>query len=66
MVNTTFPVMDEVIRIGAMPEFAHQDCVKLKGYDGAPKYSYALTPLSILNTGSITTFLPTSLSTCLK
>ena len=66
MVNTTFPVMDEVIQIRAMPECAHQDCVKLKGYDGAPKYNCTLKPLSILNTGSITTFLPTSLSTCLK
>ena len=66
MVNTTFPVMDEVIQIRAMPECAHQDCVKLKGYDGAPKYNYTLKPLSILNTGSITTFLRTSLSTCLK
>ena len=31
MVNTAFPVMDEVIRIRAMPEFVNQGCVKLIG-----------------------------------
>ena len=49
-----------------MPEFVHQDCVKLIGYGEAHKHSCVLNPLSILNTGSITTFLSTSLSTCLK
>ena len=43
------------------------DCVKLIGsIGGAYKHSCALKPLSILNTGSITTFLPTSFNTCLK
>ena len=46
-----------------MPEFVHQDCVKLIGNDGAHKHSCALKPLSILNTGSIKTFLPASVST---
>ena len=66
MFNITFPVMDEVIQVRAMSEFAHQDCVKLIGYDEAPKHNRAIKPLSILNMGSITTFWPTSLSTCLK
>ena len=35
MVNITFPVMDEVIRVRAMPEFVHQNCVKLIGNGGA-------------------------------
>ena len=46
-----------------MSEFVHQDCVKLIGNDGAHKHSCALKPLSILNTGSIKTFLPASVST---
>ena len=58
--------MDEVIWVGVMPVFIHHDCVKLIGNGGAYKLSCALKPLSILNTGSITSFLPTSLSTCLK
>ena len=29
MVNTTFPVMDEVIPVQAMPEFIDEDFVKL-------------------------------------
>ena len=66
MFNTTFPVMDEVIQFRAMPEFVHQDCVKLIGCGGAPKYDCALKPLSMLNTGSITNFLPTSLTTRLQ
>ena len=64
--NTTFPEMDEVIWVGAVPVFIHHDCVKLIGNGGAYKLSCALKPLSILNMGSITSFLPTSLSTCLK
>ena len=57
MFNTTFLVIDEVIQVQTMPEFVNQD-----SYDGgsAHKYNCALKPLSIL------TFLPTSLSTCLK
>ena len=66
MFNTTFSVMDEVIQVRAMPEFVQQDCVKLIGYVGHPKHKCALKPQSILNTGSIITFLPTSLNTCLK
>ena len=66
MVNTTFPIMDEVIWFQAMSEFLHQDCVKLIGTGGANKHSCTLRPLSILNMGSITTFLPTSLSIYLK
>ena len=66
MVNTTFPIMDEVIWFQAMSEFLHQDCVKLIGTGVANKHSCALRPLSILNMGSITTFLPTSLSIYLK
>ena len=56
MVNTTFPVMNEVIRVRAMPEFLCQDCVKLIGNGGANKLSCALKPMSILNKGSITNF----------
>ena len=58
--------MDEVIQVRAMPEYVHQDCVKLIGYGEAPKHNCAIKPLSKLNVGSITTFWPTSLSTCLK
>ena len=43
-----------------MPEFVHQDCVKLVCPGGAYKDSCALKSLPILSTGSITTFLPTS------
>ena len=49
-----------------MPEFAHQDYVKYIDNVGAHNYSCALNPLSMLNTGSITTFLPTSVSTFLE
>ena len=59
MVNTTFPVMDETIRVRAMPEFAHQDCAKLRGNGGSHKHSCVVKPLSLLNTDSITTFLST-------
>ena len=62
MVNTTFPVMDETIRFRAMPEFVHQDCVKLRGNGGAHKHNCVVKPLSLLNTGSITTFLSILLS----
>ena len=66
MFNTIFPVMGEVIQVQAMPEFVHQDCVKLIGYGGAPKHNCTLKSLGLLKMGSIATFLPTSLSTCLK
>ena len=66
MANSTFPVIDKVIRIWAMPEFVHLDCDTLISSCGAHKHSFALKPLSILNTGPITTFLLTSLSTYLK
>ena len=52
-----------MIRVRAMPEFVHQVCVKLIGNGGVHRHRCALKPLSILNTGRITTFLPTSLST---
>ena len=51
MVNTTFLLMDEMIRVRAMPEFVHQDCVDIIINDGAHKHSCTLKPLSILNTG---------------
>ena len=38
MATTTFPVIDEMIWICAMPEFVHQDCVKLIGYGGVPNH----------------------------
>ena len=63
MFNSNFPVMDEAIQVRAMTEFVHQVYVKLIG---AHKHSYALKPLSILNMGPITSFLPTSLSTFLR
>ena len=47
-------------------EFVYQDCVKLIGHGGAHKHSCALKCLSIQNICSITNFLPTSLTTCLK
>ena len=59
MVNTTFPVMDEVIWVRAIPEFEHQVCIKLIGSSGPHKHSCALKPVFILNTGSITTTLST-------
>ena len=62
MVNATFCVMDKVIWVRAMLESVNQDCDD----NGAHEYNCALKPLSILNTGSITTFLPTPLSTCLN
>ena len=52
--------------VRAKPEFVYQDCVKLIGHCGAHKHSCALKSLSIQNTCSITNFLPTSLTTCLK
>ena len=51
MVNTTFLLMDEMIRVRAMHEFVHQDCVDIIINDGAHKHSCTLKPLSILNTG---------------
>ena len=66
MTTTNFRVMNEVVRVRAMLEFVHQDCVTLLGFSGAHKHSCALKPLSILNASSITTFLSLSLSTCLK
>ena len=59
----TFPEMDEVIQVWAIPEFVHQDCVKLIGSGGAHKHSCALKHLFIRNMCSITA---SSLSTCLK
>ena len=58
--------MDEVIQVQAMPKFVHQDCVKLIGSGEATKYNCALKPHSILNKSSVTTFLSTTQSTCLK
>ena len=66
MFNTTFPVMDKVIQVQGMPESVHQDCVKLLGHGEAPKHNCALKCIHLLNVGSVTIFLPTSLSTCLK
>ena len=66
MFNTTFLVTDEVIQVQAMPKFVHQDCVKLIGFGEATKYNCALKPHSILNKDSVTTFLSTTQSTCLK
>ena len=63
MFNTNFFVMVEVIQVWVMPEFVHQNCVKLIGSGGAHKHSCALKPLFLLNTGSFITFLPTSIST---
>ena len=62
MVNSTFPIMDEVIRVWAMSEFVRQVGVKLISSGGAYKHSFALKPLAILNTGPIIIFLLTSLS----
>ena len=61
ILKITFPIMDEVIPVRAMPEFLHQDCVKLTDYGRAPKHNCVLKPLC-----SITAFWPTSLNTCLK
>ena len=58
--------MDELVWGRAMTEFVIQDCVKLTAYGGAHKHRCVLKPLSILDMYSIATFLPTSLSTCLK
>ena len=66
MVNSMFSVIDEVIRVSAMPEFVHQVCVRLISSGGAHKHSFTLKSLSILNMDPITTFLLTSLSTFLK
>ena len=44
MVDSTFPTMDEVIWVWAVPEFIHQDCVKLTGSGGANKQSIVWTP----------------------
>ena len=63
MVNSTFPIMDEVIRVWAMSEFVRQVGVKLISSGGAYKHSFALKPLAILNTGPTIIFLLTSLST---
>ena len=67
MFNTTFLVVDKVIQVRTMSEFVpHLDCVKLIDNVETHKHSCALKPLPILNTGLITNFLPTSLSTCLN
>ena len=66
MFNTTFPVMDKVIQVQGMPESVHQDCVKLLGHGEAHKHNCALKCIHLLIVGSVTIFLPTSLSTCLK
>ena len=47
MVNSTFPLMDGVIRVQGMPEFVHQDCFKLTDKGGTHKHSCTLKPLSI-------------------
>ena len=52
--------------VRAKPEFVYQDCVKIIGHGGAHKHNCTLKSLSIQNTCSITTFLPKSLTTCLK
>ena len=49
--------------VRAKPEFVYQNCVKLIGHGRAHKHSCALL---IRNICSITNFLPTSLTTCLK
>ena len=56
----------EAHRTGFKPSQNCQNCVKLIGHGGAHKHSCALKSLSIQNTCSITNFLPTSLTTCLK
>lgn len=58
--------MDELIQVQAIPDFVHQDCVKLIGNGGAHKHSFAVKLLSILNKCSIATFLSASLIACLK
>ena len=62
MFNTNFSVMNEVIQVRAVLEFLHQNCDKLIAYGGDFKHNSAVKPLPILNTGSFTTFLPTSLN----
>ena len=57
MVNSTFPVMDELIWVWAMPEFVHQDCVKLIRSVGAHKHGFPLKPLSYKFSSSLSTFL---------
>ena len=42
MINTTISVMDEVIRVQAMPEFMHQDFVRLIGNTRAHKHKLCL------------------------
>ena len=44
MVSTTFLVIDKVIRVQAMSEFAHQDFVQLIGNGGPYMHSCALKP----------------------
>ena len=51
MVNATFLLMDELIRVRAMPEFVHQDCVDILINGRSHKHSCTLKPLPILNTG---------------
>ena len=46
--------------VRAKPEYVYQDGVKLIGHGGAHKHRCALKSLSIQNTCSNTTFLPTS------
>ena len=61
MVNTTFPIMDKIIRVRFMPElYIDQDCVKLIRHVGAYKHSCALKSQPISNIGPITTFLSNS------
>ena len=47
IVNSTFPLMDEVIQVQGMPEFIHQDCFKLIDNGGTHKHSCTSKPLSI-------------------
>ena len=57
MVNSTFLVMDEVIRVRVMPEFVHRVCVKLIGNGLAYKHSCALRPLYWSHTTFLRTFI---------
>ena len=66
MFSTTFLVMDRVIQVQAIPEFVHQDFVKLIGNGGPYKHGCTWKPLPILNLCLITTFLPIYLSTYLN
>ena len=63
IVNTHFPVMDEDSGVQAKFQFVYQNCVKLIGHGGAHKHSCVLKSLFIQNTSSISSFLPTSLTT---